>query len=60
VGTSKKFVMKTVQSTTMSKTNILNFSGQMVKDKAYIPPPGSYNVDKCAKFVYKPGMRKRV
>ena len=58
--TSKKFVMKSNQSVSITKTNILTFSGQMAKDKAFVPPAGSYNPEKCYTFISRPGMKKRV
>lgn len=58
--TSKKFVMKSNQAVTITKTNILTFSGQMAKDKAHIPPAGSYNHEKCYSFIARPIGRKRI
>ena len=58
--TSKKFIMKSNLAVSIAKTNILTFSGQMAKDKAYIPPAGSYNPEKCYSFISRSGMRKRV
>lgn len=57
---SKKFVMKTVQASAMSKSNILTFSSKMAKDKASIPPPAHYNPEKCYGFISRSGMKKRV
>ena len=58
--TSKKFVMKSNLAVSIAKTNILTFSGQMAKDKAHIPPPGSYNYEKGYGFIARPIYRKRI
>jgi hypothetical protein len=58
--TSKKYVMKSNMAASIAKTNILTFSSQMAKDKAHIPPAGSYNHEKCYSFVARPVYRKRL
>ncbi len=57
---SVKFVKKSSQAVSMSKSNIITFSGKMSKDKAYIPPAGSYKPEKCFSYISRPGMNKRV
>ena len=58
--TSKRFVLKSSQAVSMTKSNILTFSSKMAKDKAYIPPTGVYNPEKCYSFISRPNLRKRV
>lgn len=60
MATSKKYVMRSQQAVSMTKSNILNFSAKMAKDKAYIPPAGSYNPEKCYSQISRPNMKKRV
>ena len=57
---SVKYVKKSAQAVTMSKSNILRFSSKMAKDKEFVPPTGQYNPEKCFSYISRPGMKKRV
>lgn len=56
---SRRYVMKSTQAVSMTKSHILTFSSKMAKEKEYIPPAGHYSPEKCYKFVSRPGMKKR-
>jgi hypothetical protein len=58
--TSKRNVMRAQMAVVMSKSNIPTFTAMMSKVKAWCPPAGTYNPEKCYSFVSRPNMKRRV
>jgi hypothetical protein len=44
----------------MTKSDIPTFTAKSAKDKAWCPPAGTYNPEKCYTYISRPGMKKRV
>ena len=57
---SKKYTLRSQMAVSMSKSNIPTFTAKSANDKAWCPPAGTYNPEKCYTAISRPNMKRRV